>query len=90
MAILIKNKDILYIDPNQSYATTISNALFPDVKTKTANGNSLEQSKGYFDAIHRIKKRKEEATSRTVAATAGKVDAVLRKNYDIILCEYEL
>lgn len=90
MAILLKNKDILYVDPNLTYATTISTALFPDVKTKAATGNNLEQSKGYFDAIRRIKGRKEES-DRVRAATAQKVDAVLsKKNYDIILCEYEL
>lgn len=89
MAILLKNKDILYIDPNQSYSATISNALFPDVKSKAATGNNLEQSKGYFDAIRRIKGRKEES-DRIRASTSQKVDAIVRKNYDIILCEYEL
>lgn len=90
MALLLKNKDILYVDPNLSYAATISNALFPDVKSKAETGNNLEQSKGYFDAIRRIRGRKEEI-DRIRASTTQKVNAILsKKNYDIILCEYEL
>ncbi|MDQ1343696.1 MAG: hypothetical protein QG650_416, partial [Patescibacteria group bacterium] len=89
MAITLNNKSILYIDPNLSYASTISNALFPDVASKSQTRNTLEQSKGYFDAIRRIKGKSEEV-ERLRSSTAQKVGAIIAKNYDIILCEYEL
>lgn len=71
MSLRFRNKDVLYIDPNAGYASMLANVLFPDVRTKSETHNTLEQSRGYFDAIRRIKSRAE-------------------KNYDIILCEYEL
>lgn len=71
MSLRFRNKDVLYIDPNTSYASMLSNVLFPDVRTKSETNNTLDQSRGYFDAIRRIKGR-------------------TGKNYDIILCEYEL
>lgn len=71
MSLRFRNKDVLYIDPNTSYASMLSNVLFPDVRTNAETNNTLDQSRGYFDAIRRIKSRAE-------------------KNYDIILCEYEL
>lgn len=77
MSLRLHNKDVLYIDPNTSYASMLSNVLFPDVRTKSELNNSLEQSRGYFDAIRRIKNRNQ------LAAGAG-------TGYDIILCEYEL
>ena len=76
MSLRLKSKDVLYIDPNTSYASMLSNVLFPDVKTKSALNNSLDQSRGYFDAIRRIKNRNQ--------------DGAAGKGYDIILCEYEL
>lgn len=76
MSLRLNNKDVLYIDPNTSYASMLSNVLFPDVRKQPGLNNSLDQSKGYFDAIRRIR-------NRTQDGTAG-------KNYDIILCEYEL
>lgn len=89
MSLLIHNKDVLYIDPNTSYASMLSNVLFPDVKTKSQTNNSLEQSKGYFDAIRRIKNRSPSAAG-TMDPDASQPRPAPKKNYDIILCEYEL
>jgi tetratricopeptide (TPR) repeat protein len=89
MSLRFHNKDVLYIDPNTSYASMLSNVLFPDVKTKSQTNNTLEQSKGYFDAIRRIKNRNPgEAPANS--ASGAKPQARADKNYDIILCEYQL
>ncbi len=77
MALRLNNKDVLYIDPNTSYVSMLSNVLYPDVREKGGLNNVLEQSRGYFDAIRRIKTRNEQA---------GETG----KGYDIVLCEYEL
>jgi tetratricopeptide (TPR) repeat protein len=84
MSLRLKNKDVLYIDPNTSYASMLSSVLFPDVHARTETNNSLQQSKGYFDAIRRIKSRTQDVA--TTGGSAGRP----AKNYDIILCEYEL
>jgi tetratricopeptide (TPR) repeat protein len=89
MSLILRNKSVLYIDPNTSYASMLSNVLFPDVKTKALTNNSLDQSRGYFDAIRRIKSRNPSETSPADAG-AAKPQGATDKNYDIILCEYEL
>jgi tetratricopeptide (TPR) repeat protein len=77
MTLRLHNKDVLYIDPNTSYVSMLSNVLYPDVREKGGLNNILEQSRGYFDAIRRIKTRNEQAGEDG-------------KGYDIILCEFEL
>lgn len=78
MSLRLNNKNVLYIDPNTSYVSMLTNVLFPDVRSKTEANNSLEQSKGYFDAIRRIKNRNQD------------IENNFGKGYDIILCEFEL
>jgi tetratricopeptide (TPR) repeat protein len=89
MSLILRNKNVLYIDPNTSYASMLSNVLFPDVKAKAQTNNSLDQSKGYFDAIRRIKSR-NPAEALVPDAGAAKPQGASEKSYDIILCEYEL
>ncbi len=60
MSLRFQNKYVLYIDPNTSYASMLSNVLFPDVRSKSQSNNTLEQSRGYFDAIRRIRDRTEK------------------------------
>lgn len=77
MTLRLHNKDVLYVDPNVSYVSMLSNVLFADGHEKSGPSNALEQSRSYFDAIRRIKARSQSA------GDAG-------KGYDIVLCEFEL
>jgi tetratricopeptide (TPR) repeat protein len=89
MSLRLRNKNVLYIDPNTSYASMLSNVLFPDVRAKSETNNTLEHSKGYFDAIRRIKSKNPSSAPAANTGTAAP-PATPERNYDIILCEYDL
>lgn len=94
MSIELKNKRILYVDPNIEYYNLMSNLLFPDANTKSKNNLTLERSVSAHDAVFRIKGRIGEIVAQNASPLPSGALPVrgvtASKLYDIIFCEYEL
>ena len=55
MTLQLKNKDILYVEPNSNYYCIMSRILLPDVDSKMKNHISIERAVNYALAVRKIK-----------------------------------
>ncbi len=86
MTLQLKNKYILYVEPNSDYYGIMARILLPDVDSKMKNNINIERAVNYALAIRKVQSRVEEIMDK--GSDTGK--KYIGKPFDIIFCEYEL